>query len=102
MNDLANLADSTSTLHDKVARLEALLDRLSIERASRIPSHACSVQVARERSSSGSPMAKQRDNREMIDQLSYIAASGAGGPAQSLSSRPPPPRLRLETSPLQR
>jgi hypothetical protein len=69
MDDLANLAEPLA-LHDKVARLKALLDLLFLKQASRIPSPASSIQIEQERSSSGSLLAKWRDNnREMSDQL---------------------------------
>ena len=60
-------------LHDKVARLEAQLNRLSFERASRTPSPARSFQVSPERSRSRSPFVEQRDNnQEMFDQLKQM------------------------------
>ena len=57
--DTIRQVEDHPSLHDKVARLEALLDRRSFERASRTPSPARSVRVAQERSRSGSPSAEQ-------------------------------------------
>ena len=57
-------------LHDKVARLETLIDRPSFERVSRTPSPARSFRVSQERSRSCSQFIQQRDhNRKTIDQL---------------------------------
>ena len=55
--DTIQQVEDYPALHDKVARLEALLDRLSLERVRRTLSPARSVRVAQERSSSGSPSA---------------------------------------------
>ncbi len=68
-------AEDHRELHDKVARLEAHLNRLSFE-AQRSPSPARSPQLSQDRSGrsrSGSPPVEQFDiNKEMIDQLKQM------------------------------
>ena len=65
--DTIQQVEDYPALHGRVARLEARLDRLSLERVCRTLSPARSVRVAQERSSSGSPSAEQRNNnREII------------------------------------